>query len=336
MKSGIKNSLHKINWKTVARTIISAGLLLWLALSIEWKDLAQAWRSVELGWIMAAIAWVVISVLVSVRKWQLVLNTQGIHLSWHELWKSYWAGLFFNNFLPSSIGGDAMRIWWVGKTVHDSPGVAVSVVVERILATTGLAITGLTAVVFVSQPDTRAVILFVILMVLSLGLLGLICWGHLPRWSQDRKGKLISFLKGMVQHGAKFKNQPGRLAIVVILSVAFQLTVIGVNYCIFQALQVTALTWWDLVYVIPVVSVVSMLPVGINGYGLREGAYVVLLGLYQVPASTAFSASLLFVFLVSLCSLYGGYTWHNHLKGEDTDVKVTSITNSPGSDEIWE
>lgn len=337
MKIWISNSLGKINWKIAARTIISAGLLVWLALSIEWQDLGPVWRTVVPEWILAAIAWIVISVLVSVEKWRLVLDGQGIHLPWSELWRSYWAGLFFNNFLPSSIGGDAMRIWWAGKTAHDNPGAAVSVVVERILATAGLALTGLVAAAFVGRPDSRAVSLFVILIVVSLGLLGLICWGYIPRWAQDRQGRFISFLRGMVRHGAKLKQKPGRLVRVGLWSVVFQLTVIGVNYCIFQALHVTALTWWDLIYVIPVISVVSMLPVGINGYGLREGAYVILLGSYQVPASTAFSASLLFVFLVSMCSLYGGYTWYKHLnKGEDADGKVPSITNSPGSDEVWE
>lgn len=336
MKIEISNCLSKINWKIVARSIISAGLLLWLALSIDWRDLSQIWRGVEFGWIMAAIAWIVISVLVSVEKWRLVLEAQDLHLPRYELWKSYWGGLFFNNFLPSSIGGDAMRIWWAGKSAHDNPGAAISVVVERILSTTGLALTGLAAAAFVSQPDSRVVSLFVILVVLSLGLMGLICWGYIPCRAQASTSKIISFLKGMVQHGAKLKHQSGKLVIVIILSVAFQLTVIGVNFCIFQALQITALCWWNLVYVIPVISVVSMLPVGINGYGLREGAYVVLLGFYQIPASTAFSASILFVFLVSLCSLYGGYTWYNHFRGENADVKITSIKNSPGSDEIWE
>ena len=181
----IITSLRKINWKIAARTITSAGLLVWLALSIDWQDLNQVWRTVKPEWILAAIAWIVISVLVSVEKWRLVLDAQEIHLFWPELWRAYWAGLFFNNFLPSSIGGDAMRIWWAGQTAHDNPGAAVSVVVERILATTGLALTGLAAAVFVSQPDSRAVSLFIMLIAVSLGLLGLICWGHIPRWAQD-------------------------------------------------------------------------------------------------------------------------------------------------------
>ena len=333
MKMRIGKVISKLNWKTAARAIISAGLLAWLFFLIDWKDLAQVWRGLEPAWILAAIAAIVISMIISVRKWQLVLDAQNIRLSWNELWKAYWAGLFFNNFLPSSIGGDGLRIWWVGKVARDNSGAATSVIVERILATTGLALTGLVAAAFVNRLDNRivisAIILFMILIVVSLGLLGLICLGLFPRWAEDRKGKIISFLRKMTAHGQKLKHQPSRLVRVGILSVAFQLAVVLVNYFIFRALQLTALTWWDLLYVIPVISVAAMLPLGINGYGLREGAYVALLGMYQVPASTALSASLLFVFLVSLCSLYGGISWlHCRIKGEFVDGKVQSSTNS--------
>lgn len=315
--------MQRLNWKIATRMIVSAGLLVWLFLLNDWKDIGHVWSGVQPGWIVAAIACIVVSMIVSVRKWQLVLDAQGMNLSWSELWKCYWAGLFFNNFLPSSMGGDALRIWWIGNTTHDNPGATSSVVVERILATAGLAITGLMAAAFVISPDERAVTLFVILIIVSLVLMGIICWGALPRWTQHRQGLISSFLRDMAGHGIKLRHRPGRLVRVATLSAVFQLLVVAVNYCIFQALHVTALTWWDLIYVIPVISVAAMLPLGINGYGLREGAYVVLLGFYQIPASTALSCSLLFVFLVSLCSLYGGYTWYNHgSKGEITDVKV--------------
>lgn len=329
-------AMCKVNWKTAARMIISAGLLIWLALVMDWQQLAQVWSRVEPGWILGAVASIVISMLISVQKWKLLLEAQGINLSWPELWQAYWAGLFFNNFLPSSIGGDALRIWWVGKRAGDTPGAATSVITERILATAGLAVTGLIGAALVGKADSRAVSLFVILTVLSLGLMGMLARGSLPRWAQLRQGRIASFLKGMAGHGHKFHRQTCRLARVGILSVAFQIAVVGVNYCIFRSLHIDALLTGDLLYVIPVISVAAMLPLGINGYGLREGAYVVMLEAYRVPAGTAVSASLLFVFLVSLCSLYGGYTWHNYRsEGDRTDVEVQHIANSPSEDEIW-
>jgi signal transduction histidine kinase len=156
-------------------------------------------------------------------------------------------------------------------------------VVERILATVGLAITGLAAAVFVRRPDSRALTLFVVLIMISLVLLGLICSDVLTKRAEPAKGRrLFPFLRGMAVHGKTLRQQPGQLIKAGILSVAFQLTVVAVNFCIFQALNITGLTGWDLIYVIPVISVAAMLPLGINGYGIREGAYVVLLGLYNV------------------------------------------------------
>lgn len=329
--------MRKLNWKTAARMIISAGLLVWLSYLIDWKDMAQVWNRVEPAWILGALAWIFISMIISVRKWQLILEAQDILLSWQELWKAYWAGLFFNNFLPSSIGGDALRIWWIGRSADDNPGAAASVITERILAAAGLALTGLIGAALVSRPDSRAVGLFVILVLVSLGWLGLISWGSLPRRAQLSSGRIVSFLKGMAEHGRKYRHKPSLLVQAGILSIAFQITVVAVNYCIFRSLNVSILTGEALLYVIPVISVAAMLPLGINGYGLREGAYVVMLGFYQIPAGTAISASLVFVFLVSICSLYGGYTWYNqHSKGDITDVEIQSVADSTGRDGVWE
>jgi uncharacterized protein (TIRG00374 family) len=330
------NYLQKVNWKLVARTIFSVGLLAWLAGSMQWKELGQAITRVEPLWILVAIAMIVLSMVVSVMKWRLVLHAQGIDLVWSNLWRAYWAGLFCNNFLPSSIGGDALRIIWVGKISRDAPGAAASVIVERILATAGLALTGLVAAAYVAHPDKRAVILFAGLTAISILLLGLIAWGGFPAWSKHNKGRFTEFLSRMIHHGSRLKYQPTLLTQVGMLSIIFQVVVVGVNYAIFRALHINGLTAWDLLYVIPVISVAAMLPLGINGYGLREGAYITMLGFYQIPASTAFSASLLFVFLVSLCSLYGGYIWFKHRTGGDfADVKTPSFPNRPGRDEVW-
>jgi len=336
MRMQTMNYLQRVNLKIVARTIFSAGLLAWLAGSMQWQELGQAIAGVDPLWILAAIAMIVLSIAVSVMKWQLVLQAQGIDVGWANLWRAYWAGLFCNNFLPSSIGGDALRIVWVGNISRDAPGAAASVIVERILATTGLALTGLAAAAYVAHPDQRAVILFAGLTAISMLLVGLIAWGGLPAWINPEKGRITSFLSRMIRRGSKLKNQPARLIQVTMLSIVFQVTVVGVNYTIFRALHINGLSAWDLLYVIPVISVAAMLPLGINGYGLREGAYITMLGFYQIPAATAFSVSLLFVFLVSLCSLYGGYIWFKRRTGGDvTNAESPSFPNCPRRDEVW-
>ncbi len=175
---------------------------------------------------------------------------------------------------------------------------------------------GLSGGMIAGRLDIQAAILLIGLLIISVLLLGIILQGRLPAALSRRKGRIIEFLQGMALHGTRLQANRMKLIWVLILSVVFQLMVVAVNYAIFKALGITSLDWWDTLYVIPITSVAAMLPVGINGYGVREGAYVALLASYQVSRGAAFTASLLFAFLVSLCSLYGGWTFMVHRRGE--------------------
>lgn len=324
------------HWNIILRTVVSITLLGWLAISFDWMQIGKLIREAYPGWMGVAIILIIISMIISVNKWQLLLYIQKISLSWVELWHAYWAGIFFNNFLPSSIGGDALRIMWVSKSTRDSAGAAASVIVERILATAGIAIVGLCGGIIAGRLDIRAEILLAGLLVVSLLLLGIILQGRLPTALAGRKGRIIEFLQGITMHGTRMQANRKILFGVLILSIAFQVTVVGVNYSIFKALGISSLEWWDLLYVIPITSVAAMLPVGINGYGVREGAYVALLASYNVSSGSAFTASLLFAFLVSLCSLYGGWTFMVHRRGEENlNAGATSIRDSQSGNEMW-
>lgn len=307
--------MKKKRLNIMVRSIVSLGLLGWLGLLIDWQELFGVLTRIKLEWVLLAIGWVIISMLISVAKWKMILQAQAIKLSWTELWRAYWAGLFFNNFLPSSIGGDALRIVWVGRLTGDVPGSTASVFVERVLATVGLSITGLAASLWAAQPDQRVLFLFLFLIAFSLALLGLLLWSGMPQRFAQSQGRVAAFLRGIEIHGTRLKGQGRAILLVILLSVLFQGSVVGVNYAIFKALQLASISWWEALYIIPVTSIAAMLPIGINGYGVREGAYVALLASYHVPAATAFAASILFAFIVSLCSLYGAWTWLAHHPG---------------------
>ena len=322
------------NWKVLLRASVSIALLLWLVLTIDWKGTVRILVQAQPEWIMMAIFWIILSMVVSVSKWQLLLNVQKIYLKWSELWRAYWAGLFLNNFLPSSIGGDAFRIVWVSKSSHDSAGAAASVIVERILAATGIALVGIVGGFFAGRLNGQAMTLLIGLMLLSLVLLVVILRGRLPDTLFRKKGPIYEFFKGMDIHGSRMQANPAVLLLVLLLSVVFQLTVVAVNYSIFKALGISGLGWWDILFIIPITSAAAMLPVGINGYGVREGAYVALLASYHVSREAAFTSSILFAFLVSLCSLYGGWAFMIYRGEKGNSHATTSITDSHGGNEI--
>lgn len=312
--------VNKDRLKIIIKSLISIGLLLWLGLTIRWQELAAALKGIDKVWLLAAVIAVVLSIVISTFKWQLVIKAQNRSAAWSFLWRTYWQGLFLNNFLPSSIGGDALRIIKAGQHLNDTAGGAASVIMERILAMAGIALTGLLGALILGRMVVPVIGLFLVLLAVTILITGLILSGAAPRGS----GRIAQFLQQMAGHGREIRLHWIHLIGVIILSVVFQLLVVAVNYCLFRALHVSSVSWWEAAYIIPVTSVIAMIPISINGFGVREGAYVQLLQNFQVSPTIAFSCSLLFAFLVSLCSLYGGLLLWVQEKGETADVESES------------
>ncbi len=302
-------AIRRPAWKVICKILVSIGILAWLAFSTNWQELSHVLLGIDYRWIAIAILWIALSMVISVCKWQAILGAQGLHPGWTELWKAYWAGLFFNNFLPSSIGGDALRVYWIARKTDDTAGSLTSVVVERIFAAAGLAITGLLGGLFVFPRYQPLTILFLLIIAVSLVLLGIITAGKLPGCITRKSGRAASFMREIAIHGTRIQSSVKTITGIIFLSVLFQAAVVGVNHAIFNALHLSNLGWPSLLYIIPATSAAAMIPVGINGYGVREGAYMSLLAGYGIAKESAFAASLLFAFLVSICSLYGGLIW---------------------------
>ncbi len=290
------------------KIVVSGLLLSWLIYSFDWIPLRDVFLTAEPGWLILAGVFIVISMAVSVEKWSRILRAAGINLPWFQLWQIYWIGIFFNNFLPSSIGGDGIRILLAGRNISNIAGAASSVIIERLLAAVGLALTGL--VMFpITDSNWYVGGLFIMLIIVAAGLLFFLMLGRIPAWAAKNDSKLSGFVRGFLSHGHTLRGRKKMIVTVLCLSVLFQLTVVAVNYAVFRGLHIDLLSWWDLVYIIPAISAIAMVPLGINGYGIREGAYVLLLASYGVTGSVALGASLLFAVLVSFCSLYGGILW---------------------------
>lgn len=319
----------RTNLKLLIRIAVSTVLIWWFTASFNWGELIRSLAGVNYLWLLVGALWVITAVAVSVIKWRIILHAQGLRLSWKELWSAYWAGLFFNNFLPSSIGGDAIRVIWVGRTTRNSAGVAASVAIERVLATTGLSLVGGLACMFVQSPRLEIVLLFIALVIISLSLLALLTLGKVPAFIIKRalpagcskfsgvSSRTARFLAGIIENGRLIRNRPWVILRVILWSMIFQFCVAAVNYCIFRGLDMIQLGPAEIIYIVPVISIAAMLPLGINGYGIREGAYITLLGTYGITAAQAFSSSLIFALLVSLVSLWGGWLWLNHRNEEE-------------------
>jgi uncharacterized membrane protein YbhN (UPF0104 family) len=292
-----------------ARVLISAGLLGALFLNSDLRGAARLAAGIQPAWFGASLLLVGLSVLLSAWKWQLLLDAQEVRLGLPTLSGNFASGLFFNNFLPSSIGGDGVRILLVSRQTGRPGEAASSVVVDRLLASLALGGSGLAASLAASHP--AAWIRLVLLgLALAAGLLILaVIAGRAPAFLTRRGGRVARAVTAFLQAGARLRLRRRALAASLGVSILFQISVAAVVAGVMAALGLPALPWPDLIYVTAASSVLAMVPLGINGYGLREAAFVYLLGPCGIGAASALAVSILFALTVSTFSLGGAVTW---------------------------
>lgn len=292
------------------RPAVSAALLIFLFQTVGLSHFLETLAKASVPWLVCGLLLVVAALVISAYKWQGLLTVQRVQVPLPKLFTSYLVGLFFNNFLPTNIGGDVVRIADIGRYSGKMREAAASVVGERILAGFALGLTAIVGLVFsyeVSRGFTGAV---VGLLVLFGVVITVFANPQIRQYVSNRIRIPNAFslrrrVAGIGRSLGDCFGDKGIVAWVLLLSLAFHCTVILVNYAIFLALGVDV-SLVQCFLVVPIIMALQMLPISVNGLGVREGAYIYFFGWMGVDAATAIAGSLLFWALVTLISLFGG------------------------------
>lgn len=110
-------NMRGLSGSLVSKVIITAALLSLLVIKTDFREVNALIAGLDRSPLMAALLLTAGAVVLSAYKWKLLLTARGWYLSLGTLTRLYFVGLFMNNFLPSSIGGDVMRIY---GCFHDS------------------------------------------------------------------------------------------------------------------------------------------------------------------------------------------------------------------------
>ncbi len=311
----------------IVRIIVSVGLLSLVLWKSDIGKLADTVAAAKVQWLLAAFAVNLAGNVLGAWRWQILLRSQGRILRGPFLFGSYLVGLFFNNFLPSTIGGDVVR---AASAKHKGGGTLTEnltvVLVERmigLLATFSLggvaALTG-----EASRLDHR--------LAWALGcLLGLaVCGIYLALSSTVRRLVLrildripIAFLRRtigkMLAAFELFSQARGSLLANYAISLGFQFLLI-VHFWMIQFAFGQELSILTFGVVVPVVFFVMLLPIGINGLGVRESAFVLLLGMGGMAEEPALALSLASYAIAVAAGLLGGgvHLWREVRGQKDT------------------
>ena len=299
----------------IGRLVVS-GLLLWVLvvkIGDNWSEAVPEATPATFAWLFGALALTFAGVVLSAVRWSAVLAALGLHPPFGRLLSLYFAGQFMGNVLPSTIGGDALRVSRLAKDNGEPPTTFASVVLERltgwfvlpVITLTGLAVNpGLrelgraSAIAFFTAAGTLT--LLVVVLVLTTR-----SHGNLEERLEQNEGwrRFTSAVRLGIH---KLAHQPAATARILATGLAYQLILIASALMAARALGMPAgVGPTALLAFVPAVLIAQVLPISISGLGVREGLFVLFLRPLGVPQSQAIALGLLLYLLNLVVSLFG-------------------------------
>ncbi|MBK9923888.1 MAG: flippase-like domain-containing protein [Anaerolineales bacterium] len=330
--SRVWNFIRKPAVSLALRVVVSGLLLIYLIKLSAFKEIANAFSRIEPIYLLGIFLLYFFSVSLQVVRWQYLLRVWDVEQRFMVLFRSIMTGLFFNNFLPGSLGGDAFRLYSGRRDTGKVEAVAATIFYERILGYASLVTLGL--IVLSIRFDLASDWLFWLLLGgVFFALIGVMAVSTLPafgKWAENLVGHFRFAerlrLKDWV-HSFRFKvNHPGMLAGVFLLSFIIQLADILIFRLVAASIQLPVkLT--DLLLFVPLLYLAILLPLSFNGIGIRESIFVIFASTWGISSADAVAFSLT-VFTLNLAgSLVGGiFYWSDRPTRKDDDMNKSGIS----------
>jgi hypothetical protein len=320
---------------TAAKIAVSGLLLFWVLSTSNLGQVRDAMRSANIALLVLAFAlnFGGATYLRAVR-WQALMRTWGISVSVPFLIRSYMVSFFFSNFLPSTIGGDASRMYDTWRAGDSKSGAIATVFVDRFLGIFALMLLAVAVIPMATALTSDIPLLPVWVAGGTIALAVPVWWIFmgLPhiRFIITAKRRLPSKLSGaldtVVEAFVPFRGKKRVLAWSMFLSLALQATIITHYYLIAKALGLSV-PYQDFFLIVPLATVIMMVPISINAIGVREGVLVFFLATYGVDASAALALSWLAFGIVIVTGGIGGVVYA--LRREESPASAQTLSDNP-------
>jgi glycosyltransferase 2 family protein len=318
-----KENKVKSYLQLLIRFIVSVGLMVWLVTMIDWDEAFRIMKEGSPFYFVLAFLAIQITVATSIWKWRMLIQSSEKKLSNDQisatyLGKLYYIGLFFNNFMLGSVGGDVVRIYYLGKKTGVATATT-SVLFERITA--GFALVGIVLVSALFMDQSRPYLISLLILIIIAVALYIIFKIFMKKATVTKRNSssqsklsliMVKGKQAIIGIGDTAKNYRNESwqwwGMILLLSFLFQVGMAWINDLLFRSFGIEV-SFLHLLVIITLISVITMIPVSLNGLGVREASYVLFFQSIGVPEGIALSVSLLFFILVTISSLIGGLFW---------------------------
>ena len=295
-------------WGVLLKAVITFGLLYFLVSKVDLAKSVDLLVRTNLGIVALVILVLTIQVGFAILRWHRVMIRKEMHIPVSRSARYFWLGLFFNQLLPSSIGGDAVRGYCLVREGQSLGRATLSVLLDRMLGMIGLivliAMTMPYALSLIHAQELQWGIGLALLAAIA-GLTSVLFMDLITRkfasWrvtrglttlARDARQLLLS------RQGWELVFLSGVIHLLSILVVGMLSLALGIR-----------IDWLALAVIVPIATLLMTVPVSIAGWGVREGVMIVGLGYAGIASEQALALSILYGLSLLAISLPGGIFW---------------------------
>jgi uncharacterized membrane protein YbhN (UPF0104 family) len=288
-----------------------SALLLWFAASrVDWTLAGGRLRDADMVWGSLALVLLIAQTAVLALRWREIVLQSGLSITMAQATRYSFVGALFNQTMPSTVGGDAARVWLLGRESGAWSRAAYSVIVDRAIGLLVLAL-----IVVVCLPWTLNIIpagtgrnsLLVISALGIFGLLGVFIFDLIvpPRLAAYR---VVQHLLGIALLAKRCLLVYPANAAISFFSVLIHFVTIVAVWMIAKSLLVP-IGFEQVFMLVPPILLVTAIPISIGGWGIREGATVAAFSFIGLPSTDGFLVSIMLGILLFIVGVVGGVLW---------------------------
>ncbi|WP_294962311.1 lysylphosphatidylglycerol synthase transmembrane domain-containing protein [Sulfurimonas sp.] len=293
--------------KNIIKLIITIAMFYILFQYVDFENLIEILAKSHGGTILIALIFQLGSTYVAAYRWRLIMKLLVFNESMSYYVKSYFKASFFNQVLPSSIGGDAVRIIDLTRKGYDKKDALYGVFVDRVVGLIGLLILNLISTIIFFDTFDKDFSLLIILITLS-GIVGFTLLFHLEKIKFLANYKGLDLFHRLAKRLNNLYSDRTLLYKHISISVGIHLLTVLALYALALSIDFH-ISFQIFLIAIPPVFLLTIVPISLAGWGIREGAMLGIFMLVGADETKVLAMSILYGLLLIIASFPGAYYW---------------------------
>lgn len=293
----------KKNLLVAAKITVSVSLLAYLISIVDINSTLARFRDIKIGYAVIAFFISISMVMLSALKWKVILKSDGQDTHYGKLLQSYYIGNFLGLFLPSSFGGDIYRVYALSSAGKQVGKVTSSVLFDRL---TGLAaLLSIAIFGYISLPGGEYDLALIAIYITGISAFFLVTSRRTITRLETHNRIMLKYLAAMLTSFRSYRIDLHHFWKIIAIAFLFQFLIVVNNKLYTLALSID-IPFTQLLVIIPLVFLTEVLPISINGAGVRDSAFVFFFVMIGHTKEEGLAVGLLVIAMRYIGGLVGG------------------------------